>query len=134
MSDYIIDIVPYGGRKGGEVTFVGTVSDMIANSNCITAKFLRDSIVVIQKGKDNIMKEQELWQAYTHEKPAYKNEQYEAWCYGSDDPDLLLQLTLSGIKTATASAYPFYEYENCNLPKVGDHNIILKTDGSGVSI
>ena len=67
MSDYIIDIVPYGGRKGGEVTFVGTVSDMIANSNCITAKFLRDSIVVIQKGKDNIMKEQELWQAYTHE-------------------------------------------------------------------
>ncbi len=47
MSDYIIDIGPYGGRKGGEVTFVGTTSDMIANSNCITAKFLRDSIVVI---------------------------------------------------------------------------------------
>ena len=44
MSDYIIDIGPDGGTKGGEVTFVGTVSDMIVNSNCITAKFLRDSI------------------------------------------------------------------------------------------
>ena len=50
------------------------------------------------------------------------------------DPDLLLQLTLSGIKTATASAYPFYEYENYNLPKVGDHNIILKTDRSALCI
>ncbi len=71
------------------------------------------------------MKEQELWQAYTHEKPACKNEQYEAWCYGSDDLDLLAQLTLNGIKTATASAYPFYEYENCDLAKAGDHNIIF---------
>lgn len=44
MSDYIIDIGPDGGTKGGEVTFVGTVSDMIANSNCITAQFLRNSI------------------------------------------------------------------------------------------
>lgn len=80
------------------------------------------------------MTEKELWQAYTLEKPACKNEEYEAWCYGSDDPDLLVELTLNGIKTATASAYPFYEYEECDLPKVGDYNIILKTDGSALCI
>ncbi|MEG1579005.1 MAG: ASCH domain-containing protein [Oscillospiraceae bacterium] len=80
------------------------------------------------------MTAQELWGAYLLEHPCSQNEHYEAWCYGSDTPDLLAELTVSGTKTATASAYPFYEYENCRLPKVGEHNIILDTSGSAVCI
>lgn len=44
MSDYIIDIGPDGGTKGGKITFIGTVFDMFENSNCITAEFLRNSL------------------------------------------------------------------------------------------
>ena len=80
------------------------------------------------------MTQQKLWAAYILEHPRYQNEHYEAWCYGSDTPDLLAELTVSGTKTATASAYPFYEYENCRLPKAGEHNIILATNGSAVCI
>lgn len=80
------------------------------------------------------MTEQELWAAYLLEHPCYKEAPYEAWCYGSATPDLLAELTASGTKTATASAYPFYEYEKCPLPKVGEHNIILDTKGEAVCI
>lgn len=80
------------------------------------------------------MTEKEIWATYILEYPCYKDEHYEAWCYGSDIPDLLAKLTVSGTKTATASAYPFYEYEKCELPKVGEHNIILDTNGSAVCI
>ena len=73
------------------------------------------------------MTHQELWKKYIEAHPQAKGCPYEAWHYGSDDPDTLLRLTLDGIKTATASAYPFYEYEQCPLPKVGDYDIILNT-------
>lgn len=76
------------------------------------------------------MTEKEMWAAYIEKYPCYKDKSYEAWCYGSSTPDLLAELTVAGKKTATASAYPFYEYEKCDLPKVGDHNIILGTDGT----
>ncbi|MDD6466552.1 MAG: ATP-binding cassette domain-containing protein [Erysipelotrichaceae bacterium] len=41
LADYIIDIGPDGGTKGGEVVFTGTPKEMITNSNTITAKYLR---------------------------------------------------------------------------------------------
>ena len=44
MADYIIDMGPDGGTKGGEITFTGTVADMIARSDSITAKYLRASV------------------------------------------------------------------------------------------
>lgn len=80
------------------------------------------------------MTEKEMWEAYLSEHPWAKEKKYEAWCYGSDTPDKLAELTASGIKTATASAYPIYEYENCDLPKVGDYNIILRSDGTALCI
>ena len=40
-ADYIIDIGPDGGSKGGEVVFTGTPKDMIEKSNTITAEYLR---------------------------------------------------------------------------------------------
>lgn len=80
------------------------------------------------------MTEKQMWEAYIRKYPEYKDETYEAWCYGSDTPELLAELTVSGIKTATASAFPFYEYENCDLPRPGELNIILDTEGSAVCI
>ncbi len=80
------------------------------------------------------MTEKEMWAAYIQENPSYKEQCYEAWCYGSKTPDLLAELTALGTKTATASAYPFYEYEKCELPKAGDHNVILRTNGEAVCV
>lgn len=80
------------------------------------------------------MTEKEIWQAYVQDNPCFQDEGYEAWCYGSDTPDELAELTVSGIKTATASAFPFYEIEKCELPKAGEHSVILKTDGSAICI
>ena len=40
-ADYIIDIGPDGGSKGGEVVFTGTPLEMIESSNTITAQYLR---------------------------------------------------------------------------------------------
>lgn len=41
MADYIIDIGPDGGSKGGEVVFTGTPLEMINSANTITAQYLR---------------------------------------------------------------------------------------------
>ena len=41
LADYIIDIGPDGGTKGGEVVFTGTPREMIAHGDTITAKYLR---------------------------------------------------------------------------------------------
>ena len=41
LADYIIDIGPDGGTKGGEVVFTGTPKEMIENGTTITAKYLR---------------------------------------------------------------------------------------------
>jgi len=58
---------------------------------------------------------------------------YEAWhfCNNQKDADELAQLVLQGVKKATASLYLSYEFENEEIPKVGDYNII--TDWSGVA-
>ena len=42
-ADYIIDIGPDGGNKGGEVVFTGTPLEMVNNSNTITAQYLKKS-------------------------------------------------------------------------------------------
>lgn len=41
LADYIIDIGPDGGTKGGEVVFTGTPREMLEKGNTITAKYLR---------------------------------------------------------------------------------------------
>lgn len=43
QADWIIDIGPDGGNKGGEVVFTGTPADMIRNADTLTAKSLRAS-------------------------------------------------------------------------------------------
>ena len=41
LADYIIDIGPDGGTKGGEVVFTGTPKEMIEKADTITARYLR---------------------------------------------------------------------------------------------
>lgn len=63
------------------------------------------------------MTSEEMWKIYS-EKNGLENEKYEAWAYG-DDPDKLAELTANGIKTATCSAYYWYETEGEKMPKAG---------------
>ena len=43
LADYIIDIGPDGGTKGGEIVFTGTPKELL-NANTITAEYLRMDI------------------------------------------------------------------------------------------
>ena len=58
---------------------------------------------------------------------------WDAWAFG-DDTDGLAQLTLEGIKTATSSAFPFYELEGEPLPKAGEYSVILDSREEAVCI
>lgn len=77
------------------------------------------------------MQAKELWRQFIQAHPEYKNESYEAWSYGVD-PGKLADLTLKGIKTATATGYELYVIDNEALPKENEFNIIL--DGSDNAI
>ena len=41
LADYIIDVGPDGGTKGGKVVFTGTPKEMIEQGNTITAEYLK---------------------------------------------------------------------------------------------
>lgn len=43
-ADWIIDLGPEGGEKGGEIVFQGTPENLIKNKNSYTAKFLKDKM------------------------------------------------------------------------------------------
>ena len=73
------------------------------------------------------MTAQEMWSA------SGIQAEYEAWAFG-DDPDTLAELVRTGVKTATASAYPFYELEGEDLPKAGEYSVILNTKDEAVCI
>ena len=73
------------------------------------------------------MTAQEMWNASGIEA------EYEAWAFG-DDPDTLAELVRTGVKTATASAYPFYELEGEALPKAGEYSVILDSKDEAVCI
>ena len=51
-----------------------------------------------------------------------------------DTPDLLAQLVISGVKTATCSGHVFYEINNTPLPTTDDYFIILNTEEQPVAI
>lgn len=72
------------------------------------------------------MRAEELWKAYCEKENIDIDTPYEAWGFG-DAPDQLADLVLTGIKTATASAYDLYfmEGEEDPLPQSGDYSVIL---------
>ena len=75
------------------------------------------------------MNAQEMWNLYTKDQSL----EYEAWAFG-DDADLLADLVLKGIKTATSSNYIFYELENEELPQVNEYSVILNSKEEAVCI
>lgn len=43
LADYIIDVGPDGGTKGGQIVFTGTPKEMLEHGDTITAKYLRSA-------------------------------------------------------------------------------------------
>ena len=41
LADYLIDVGPDGGNRGGEIVFTGTPAEMVENANTITARYLK---------------------------------------------------------------------------------------------
>ncbi len=78
------------------------------------------------------MTAQEMWACYTALHPDAPVD-YEAWAYG-DAPDALAELTRSGRKTATSSAKALYALANEELPRAGDHSVLLDSHGEAVCV
>jgi|SRR5665648_425811 len=80
------------------------------------------------------MTKNEMWNFYTENNDV--NKTYDAWRFGGDTSisNELAKLVVSGIKTATASAYQLYEFEKSPLPPIGGLNIILDSDDNAVCI
>jgi len=78
------------------------------------------------------MTHQEMWAAYRAVDPD-AGEDYEAWAYG-DQPDLLAELTRTGVKIATAGAGIWYERGDEPMPRAGEHNVVLNSRGEAVCV
>ena len=44
LADYVIDIGPDGGNKGGKIVAEGTPEEIILNPKSVTGKFLKDEL------------------------------------------------------------------------------------------
>jgi excinuclease ABC subunit A len=44
MADYIIDIGPEGGARGGQILCTGTPEEIVKNKESFTAKFLKKEL------------------------------------------------------------------------------------------
>ena len=77
------------------------------------------------------MTAQEMWQRFTAENHIAGT--FEAWYYG-EAPDELAELTLKGIKTATAGLRFWYEKEHLPLPETGDHSVVLDSSDRAVCV
>ena len=78
------------------------------------------------------MTPQTLWNQYKEINPLAGPEP-EAWAFGAA-PDLLAELVVKGVKTATASAYDEYVHYEEELPKVGDLDVVLDGQGQAAAI
>lgn len=74
------------------------------------------------------------WAQFCAETGLQKDTPYGAWSFGGA-PDLLAELVVKGIKTATASAYELYAVDDSEpLPQVGDYSVILNAKEQPVCI
>ena len=74
----------------------------------------------------------EMWKAFCKESGT-KTDNYEAWAFG-DDADRLASLVLEGRKSATASVYDLYAYDNEELPEAGSYSVILDSEDRAVCV
>lgn len=74
---------------------------------------------------------EQFWNEYKKQNPNAPEHPPEAWSFGSgaDMANELLELALTGRKTATCSLHALYEIDDEAIPEVGGYNIIL--DGAG---
>ena len=54
LADYIIDIGPDGGNKGGTVVACGTPEEVSNNPNSYTGKYLKEVLEVDRQRKEKI--------------------------------------------------------------------------------
>lgn len=87
----------------------------------------------MKKEENHTMDAKQLWDVFSEHYPEHQSADYQAWSYGAA-ADELADLTVKGIKTATASAYELYALENEPLPKAGEWNVILDDKGQAVCI
>ena len=78
------------------------------------------------------MTDRELWEKFIAENEVMDCD-YQAWAFGAD-ADMLAELVVKGEKTATASAYVWYEIENESLPTEGLYNVVLNSKGEAVCV
>ncbi len=79
------------------------------------------------------MTPKDMWERFVALHPENATFLYEAWAYG-DMPDELADLTVRGVKTATASALALYALAGEELPQEGDFSVILDSHGEAVCI
>ncbi len=82
------------------------------------------------------MTAEEMWRACCARGRADEAEPYEAWafCGGGPDADVLAELVLRGVKTATSSAYIGYETEQEPIPAAGELSVILYDSGEAACV
>ena len=78
------------------------------------------------------MTDKQMWHRF-RKQSGVTVEKYDSWSFG-DIPDELAKLVLEGKKTATASVYELYEYDNEELPKVGNYSVILDSKDQAVCV
>lgn len=79
------------------------------------------------------MKAKQMWDNFIQVHPEYEDTAYSAWSYGVL-PDLLAELTLKNIKTATASAYELYALEDEPLPRENELSILLDSNDNAICV
>ena len=77
------------------------------------------------------MTAQEMWTRFCAKEKV--DAEYDAWAFG-DQPDVLAQLVLDGVKTATSSLHLFYELEAEPLPEAGQYSVILNEREEAVCV
>ena len=85
--------------------------------------YIANLAVKLQENRLENSKVEEYWQKFKSENNINSN-RYEAWQYGFD-ADLLGELVLEGKKTATVGALKSYQFENVDIPRLGQYNIVL---------
>lgn len=78
------------------------------------------------------MTPQECWSKYKRIHPDVGDD-IDTWQFGAK-PDLLADLVVKGIKTATASAYDLYDIDNDPIPQVGSCDVILNSQDETICI
>ena len=68
-----------------------------------------------------------MWQAYCNAAKIAPKTRHDLWkfCGGGVFADELVNLVLTGVKTASASTKPAYELEGEDLPETGTYSVIL---------